>query len=154
MGESSPGWGVIVLNRFCTVLVFLSIALALAVERRPTAWAWRVQVAAALVALAFVVVALVKLYAASSAFSGYGLAVAWAAEAGIVASGALAFGLIGPRASASGARISFVAVACASLAGAVYATTLELEIKAFVWYAVAGAAATLAGSAAARMRRI
>lgn len=62
---NSPGRAVIALEHVSLVLVSLSIALALAVERRATVGAWQAQIATAAVSLAFVVVALVKLYSAS-----------------------------------------------------------------------------------------
>jgi hypothetical protein len=151
--SSSPGWGVVALNRVSEVLVALSIALALAVERRPAAGAWQAQVAAAAVSVAFAIVALVKLYSASSILAGLNPGLNWAEEASIVGTGALAFGLIGLRATASAAWIGFVAAGCVALGFAVYAVVLQPDAKAFVWYLVAGAAAALAGSAAARMER-
>jgi len=151
---SSPGWGVIALNRVSDVLVLLSIALALAIERRPTVAAWQAQLAAAVVALAFVIVALVKLYATSSYVSGLVRADTWANEAAVVGLAAVAFGLIGPRNGVTSIRIGFVTAACAAIGCAAYAISLELDFKAFVWYSVAGTAASLAASAAARMPRL
>jgi uncharacterized membrane protein len=46
-----------------------------------------------------------------------------------------------------------LATGCVALGFAVYAVVLQPDAKAFVWYLVAGAAAALAGSAAARMER-
>jgi hypothetical protein len=136
------------------VLVLLSIALALAIERRPTVAAWQAQLAAAVVALAFVIVALVKLYATSSYVSGLVRADTWANEAAVVGLAAVAFGLIGPRNGVTSIRIGFVTAACAAIGCAAYAISLELDFKAFVWYSVAGTAASLAASAAARMPRL
>jgi hypothetical protein len=154
LATSSPGWGVIALNRVSEVLVLLSVASALAVERRPIVGAWQAQIAAAAVAFAFVVVALAKLYAASSSFSGFDRAETWAGEAAVVGLAALAFGLIGPRVRVSSVRLGFAAAALAALGCAAYAISLELGIKAFIWYSVAATAASLAASAAARMARL
>ena len=154
MEISFPGWGVIALERSGVVLIALSIALALAVERRATAGAWQAQLAAAAVSIAFTIVALVKLYSASSTLaSGLGQGLSWASEAQTVGAGALALGLIGLRVTSSASWIAFLAAVCATVGFAGYAISLELDTKAFVWYLVAGTAAALAGSAAARMHR-
>ena len=154
MEISSPGWGLIALEHGSVVLIALSIALALAIERRPTAGAWQVQVAAAAVSIAFAIVALVKLYSASSNLdSGLGQGLNWASEAQTVGAGALALGLVGLRVTSSASRIAFLAAVCAAVGSAGYAISLQTEIKAFVWYLVAGTAAALAGSATARMHR-
>jgi hypothetical protein len=151
MEISSPGWGVSALEHGSVVLIALSIALALAVERRATAGAWQAQLAAAAVSIAFAIVALVKLYAASA--SGFGPGLAWASEAQTLGAGALALGLIGLRVTSSASWIAFLAAVCAAVGFAGYAISLQFDIKAFVWYLVAGTAAALAGSAAARMHR-
>jgi len=153
MEISSPGRAVIVLEHASLVLVSLSIALALAVERRATFGARQAQLATAAIALAFVVVALVKLYSTSSAVGGSFKGLAWADEAGIVGTGSLAFGLIGLRVTTSAGWIAFVAAVCVAFGCAGYAISLEPGTKAFVWYLVAGTAAALAGSAAARMNK-
>ncbi|PWU22363.1 MAG: hypothetical protein C5B48_10130 [Candidatus Rokuibacteriota bacterium] len=153
MEISSPGRGVIVLGHVSLILVSLSIALALAVDRRPTLGAWQRQVVTAAISLAFVIVALAKLYSASSTVGGSFQSVTWADEAGIVGTGSLAFGLIGLRVRNSAGWIGFVAVVCGAVGCAGYAISLEPDTRAFVWYLVAGAAAALAGSAAARMHR-
>jgi hypothetical protein len=153
--SSSSGWGVYALNRVSDVLVLLSIALALAVVRRATQGAWQAQIAAAAVALAFVIVALVKLYTARGTTfpNNFGQASNWAAEAAVVSLGALSFGLIGLRATTRAARICFIAAVCAAVGCVAYGISLKLSGNAFVWYSVAATPATLAGSAAARMLR-
>ena len=153
MEVSSPGWGVVTLQRVCVVLVALTVALALAVERRATAGAWQAQIAAATVSVAFVIVALVKLYTGPSKFGGFDQGLNWAAEAQTVGLGALALGLIGLRVTTSASWIAFLATVCATVGFSGYAISLQLDAKAFVWYLVAGTAASLAGSAAARMHR-
>jgi hypothetical protein len=148
------GWGVVALEHWSPILIALSIALALAVERRATAGAWQAQIAAAAVAVAFVVVALVKVYSASSTPAGrLANALSWVAEAQALGVGALAFGLIGRRASSSAGWIAFVVAVCVTVGFAGYATSLTFDFKASVWYLAAGTAASLAGSAAARMHR-
>jgi hypothetical protein len=157
MEITSPERGVLVLEHVSLVLVALSIAGALAVERRATTGAWQAQIAAAAVSVAFLVVALVKLYSKTSTIGeSLGQSLSWMSEAEAVAPGALAFGLIGLRLTTSASWTAFLAAVCAAvgLAGyATYALSVELNTKAFVWYLAAGTAATLAGSAAARMRR-
>lgn len=154
METSSPVWGVIALEHGSLILIALSIALALAVERRTTAGAWQAQLAAAAVSIAFAIVALVKLYSASStSASGLGQGLSWASEAQTLGAGALALGLIGLRVTNSTSWIAFLAAVCAAVGSAGYAISLQFEIKAFVWYLVAGTAAALAGSAAARTHR-
>ena len=106
MEVSSPGWGVVALQRVGVVLVALAVALALAVERRATAGAWQAQIAAAAVSVAFVIVALVKLYTGSSEFGGLDQGLNWAAEAQTVGLGALALGLIGLRVTTSASWIA------------------------------------------------
>jgi hypothetical protein len=149
MEVRSAGQGVIALEHVSLVLIPLSIALALAVERRPTVGVRQAQVATAAVSLAFMIVALVKLYSASGIPID---AVSWADEAGIAGSGALAFGLIGLRARLSAGWLVGAVAMAAGCAG--YAVSLQPDTKSFVWYLVAGAAAALAGSAAARMHRL
>jgi hypothetical protein len=151
MEISSPGWGVVALEHGSVVLIALSVALALAVQRRATAGAWQAQVAAAVVATAFAIVAIAKLY--GSASSGLFQGLNWAEEAQIVATGALAFGLIGLRVASSAAWTAFLAAVCAAVGFAAYAISLQLDAKAFTWYLVAGTATALAGSAAARMHK-
>ena len=143
MEVSSPGWGVVALQRVGVVLVALAVALALAVERRATAGAWQAQIAAAAVSVAFVIDALVKLYMGSSEFGGLDQGLNWAAEAQTVGLGALALGLIGLRVTTSASWIAFLATVCATVGFSGYAISLELDTK----------AAALAGSAAARMHR-
>ena len=142
----------ITLAHVSLVLVSLSIALALAVERRATVGAWQAQIATAAVSLAFVVVALVKLSSTSSAAGSF-QGLNWANEAGIVGTGSLAFGLIGLRVTTSAGWIGFAAAVSVAVGCAGYAISLEPDARAFVWYLVAGTAAALAGSAAARMHR-
>lgn len=116
--------------------------------------AWQAQIAAAAVAVAFVVVALVKVYSASSTPAGrLANALSWVAEAQALGVGALAFGLIGRRASSSAGRIAFLVALGVTVGFAGYATSLKFDFKASVWYLAAGTAASLAGSAAARMHR-
>jgi hypothetical protein len=119
MEVSSPGWGVVALQRVCVVLVALAVALALAVERRATAGAWQAQIAAAAVSVAFVIVALVKLYTGSSKFGGLDQGLNWAAAAQTVGLGALALGLIGLRVTTSASWIAFLATVCATVGFAV-----------------------------------
>jgi hypothetical protein len=153
MEINSPGRAVIALEHASLVLLSLSIAFALAVERRATAGAWQAQIAAAVVSVAFVVVSLVKLYSTSSTSVVSFQALNWADEAGIVGTGALAFGLIGLRVTTSAGWTGFAAAVCVAVGCAGYAISLAPDTKAFVWYLVAGTAAALAGSAAARMHR-
>ncbi len=150
--QSNPApWEPSALNRFGYVLVALAVALALVVERRASVGAWWAQGAGAAVAVAFVIVGLIKLYA-----SGGGLAwiqaLQWSEEAGAVGLGTLAFGLVGSRVRASAIRFGFGAAALAAVGGASYALSLELDGGAEVWYLIAATAAFLGASAGARLQ--
>src|SRR5689334_9078517 len=97
METSSPDRTLISLEHVSLILLPLSVAFALAVERRPTLGAWQAQMATGATSVAFVIVALVKLYSTASTTGVSFQAVNWADEAVTVATGALAFGLIGIR---------------------------------------------------------
>ncbi|HLX33048.1 MAG TPA: hypothetical protein VKR79_09820 [Gaiellaceae bacterium] len=151
---NSGRWQLTAIFRGSEVLIVLSVAAALALGRRPGRTALLAQVAAAATALAFVIVALVKLHSASPHIDfSVNAPLNWSYEAGVVGLGALAFGLIGPRVRTPAigpafALTVFVAVGCAA-----YAIYGEREPRVDVWWAVALAMANLAGSAAARMER-
>ena len=149
----APGWGVVAVEHASGVLLGLAIALALAIKRRPTVGAWQFQIAAATVAVAFVIVAFVKTYSPSSVASSIGGGLDWASEAQTVGLAALAFGLIGLRVASRVSWIAFLAAVSVAVGLAGYAITLKFDFRAFVWYLAAGTTASLAGSAAARMRR-
>ena len=151
--QSNPApWEPSALNRFGYVLLVLAVAVALVVERRASLGAWQAQVAAAGVAVAFVIVALVKTYSSSHPALAFAQAIQWGSEAGAIAVATLAFGLVGPRNSSAAARIGFLAAALAGVGSASYALSLESSLRAEVWYLIAATAAFLAGSSAARMQ--
>lgn len=147
----APGWGVVALEHWSTIAVALSIALALAFGRRAPVGPGAAQVAAAAAAVAFAVVALAKVYTGSISVSHVAAALSWASEAQALGVGALALGLIGPRMRGPAGWIGFLVAVCVTVGLAGYATSLKFDFEASVWFLAAGTAASLAGSAAARM---
>lgn len=150
--QSNPApWEPSALNHFGYVLVVLSVALALAVGRRGSARAWQVQIATAGAAVGFVIVALVKLYGSRLSGLAFTQALQWGGEGVAIGLAALAFGLVGPRVRASAAKLAFGAAVVVAVGSAGYALSMESDFRAEVWYFVAGTAAFLAASAAARV---
>jgi len=148
----SDTWELLALNRFGYVLVGLAIGVACLVGRRESAGAWLAQVAAAVVAIAFVVVGLIKLYTYTSSGISTFQAFNWIEESAAIALAAVAFGLAGPGLRASAAKFAFGAAGLAAVATACYAVSLEMDNRGLAWFGVAATMAFLAASAAAGMR--
>src|SRR5579863_5756965 len=119
-------------NLFGYVLVVLAVGLALLVGREAVVGGWQAQLAAVGLAVAFAIVALVKLYTASSkpylASPGWVQADLWAAEAVQVGLGALALGLAGPRLRTAAPRVGFAAGGLVALGSDSYAAWLGTSI--------------------------
>ena len=129
------------------VVLWLCVALSLGVVRRASVAAWVGQVAAGVVAVAFVVVGLVKLHEGGSVQGG-----AWLGEAEVIGAAALAFGLAGGRVRTPAVRVVFVGLVISAVVCLFYfhfGSGLERD----GWRYAAKATALLAASAAARMER-
>jgi hypothetical protein len=151
--QVSHPWEFDAVNQGSEALIVLALALALVFERRESVRAADAHLAAAAVSVAFIVIALAKLYSTSYVPRGTFEAWEWVTEATAISLAALAFGLIGFRSARRALDIAFVAAVCATAISAVYAISLEGGFKHSVWWGIVLVCANLAASAAARMRR-
>lgn len=154
METSSARVELTALGRGGSVLIFLAIAAAFLLERDYQSAGWALQVLAAAVAIAFLVVAVVKLYTASNNPFGATEALPWSGEAASMAFAALAFGLTAARIHSFGAK-AFLACAVGGTVGCfAYAVSLTTGFNSYVWYENAAVLAALAAACAARMETL
>jgi hypothetical protein len=157
IGQESgwAGWWTIAFSRGSYALVVLAVAASLVDARRPNEFVVAAQVLAAMAAIAFVIVALVKYYDTTSFIPGEALngALTWMTQAELFGVAALAFALTLARRSSTIGIAALAAAAILALATGIYATILQANFAAFVWWGVAGVGAFLAASAAAGLQR-
>ncbi len=151
----SPSASTSRVSLFSRVLLWVAVVVAVAFARRGGAATWVGQVAAALLAVAFMVVALVKIYTLPHEFADLDeyQAFRWGYEAQDMGLAALAFGFAGTRVAALAPRVASGVLVGAALACAVYALWwIVSPVREEAWLEWAAvAAALLAASFAARI---
>ena len=152
MQLNSDSWERAALERFGYVLVALAVGVACFAERRQSRSAGLAHAAAAIVAVAFVLVGLVKLYTYTSSGVSQFQAFSWIQESAAISLAALAFGLVGDGLPRLVAKYAFGAAGLAAVAAACYAVSLTIDSRGLAWFEVAGTIALLAASAAAQLR--
>jgi len=154
----SDSWEAAGLHRFGYVLIALAVAVALLVERYSSggaselSGAARVQLVAGLVALGFVVVAIIKLYTYTSSGISQFQAYRWIDESSAIALAALAFGLVGTRTRRDVAKYAVILAGLAAVGASCYAFSLEIDDRSLFWFLFAATMGFLATAAATRVR--